>query len=1528
MTGTCSVCGDVSNTILHNLGGHKYGDWIITAPTKEAAGKAEKLCAKDNNHTHDIVVVLPALPESGNGAYASVVQSTENLSKFTYTFESEHGNIVFDAYHELTSVAAAVEVAVTTNRKAVEGTVTYSQTADLEGYFTSTTVSPFEYGNSYLHYDDKKNDKEAWYSYHNGNLFALTTKMYTHYELDANGVPLKQWDEERLIRDESVFAPDVEGDIFDGMPMCFWLAGNGHSEFGVANYIAYFYNIAKNNANGDLEESVDGNTYSFSFGLYDGGDNKYFHIISVSFSLNDQRVIENATLDCKTYVDKILKYDDDNNPIMENPTYEHIGNGQYRVIAGKAGSWKNHEVYTVNQSTTWSSGKAPENPYKYEDMVIRSLKIKDGNAEVGNSLTLNVGVAKKLTVDNLFPETCNLYIDPIQLYLRHEVDGKTVETPLAAFYDDGDVGHVKAFFDFDSKTITIQPYLAGELTFIIRTIETEKVITLNVPFKAPGSFGAQVYEVVEQNDTAEWNVFDKEFTIYTGQPLAFDSFVEYPEYENASFTVKVTGANATVTDGKVNGKPVKIFTASVAGEYTVKLSSTNGQTASFTVTVETAPTVAEILNGKYTLEELGIEVEFSPAENGATSGTAKITVSKGSITGSTVVDYYYDTSDGGRVITTHKSGISYFGFRFYISERYNVFISYTDEFGASQYRCLLKDGTVINPIPGTYVLTNLSEAEELTITVSGYYTIAYDPTVKNGKYLPYTRFYELNSVVHSSQFEEIPLTIDLKLNAGDTLKIYAVAEEFTAKTYTYVITYNGPAVDVTGVTLNKTELSLKAGLESETLIASVNPADASDKHVVWESSDETVATVNANGLVTALKAGTAIITVTTLDGGFTASCTVTVDIVHVEGITLSETEAELTVGGSALTLSCTFNPEYPSDKSVTWSTSDSGVVTVNTNGRVTAVGVGTATVTATSVSDPTVSATCTVTVNTIPVTGISVYFEDDPTVPPITEKAEHTVDIGSVNVRFTLKAKIAPETASDKSVTWTSSDTTVAIVVNGSVTVFKPGTATITATTADGGYTVQVVVIANEIVAESLTLNRTACDDLAVDGTLKLTATIAPVNVYNSTVTWTTSNSAIATVTDNGVVTGVAAGSVTITATTSNGVTATCAVTVLGGIEVESITLNKTSVTLGKGGYDTLTATVLPENAPDKSVTWTSSASSIVSVTSSGYITAKAIGTATITVTSVSNPEVSATCTVTVEAVLVSSVSFDNPNMTVRLYDTWGFVSVGTDLNIYPSNAENKTYTLALSDPSIVDITSDGASLTITAKKAGTTTVTVTMNDGSGKTAVCEITVVDNTLKEGDNEIPSTTLGVWDSYMFFYLANLPAGTYKIEGLDNGTLIEGLEFYNCSKNANLPLGNSIEVVLTDNELVELKILNPNKSDNVVAPFTITVTLIAEGGVGSEISPTPEYEVIEAPAAIEISLGYGETKEYSLKVEAGKTYVFTVDCNNEALQIMAGLTEVLNYDSTGEYTADADGYITISIIKLYYGTTFGTVSVTVK
>ena len=507
------------------------------------------------------------------------------------------------------------------------------------------------------------------------------------------------------------------------------------------------------------------------------------------------------------------------------------------------------------------------------------------------------------------------------------------------------------------------------------------------------------------------------------------------------------------------------------------------------------------------------------------------------------------------------------------------------------------------------------------------------------------------------------------------------------KSGTCTITVSKKVVEVSSVELDKTSAQLKAG-ETVTLTATVKPVDATDKTVTWSTSDSSVATVD-NGVVTAIKVGSA--TITAKAGDKSATCSISVVPTLVTSVTLDQTNASLRVG-ETVTLTATVKPDDATDNSVTWSTSDASVATVD-NGVVTAKKVGSATITA-KVSDK--SATCSISVVPTPVTSVTL------------NKANASLKVGET---ISLTATVKPDDATDKTVTWETSEASVATITDGVVTAIKLGSATITAKAGDKSAVCAITVIPTPVT--SVTLNQPSAS-LKVGETVTLTATVKPDDATDKTVTWTTSDASVATV-DNGMVIAKKVGSATITAKAGS-ISATCAITIIP-TPVTSVTLDQTGATLKVGETITLTATVKPDDATDKTVTWTSSNKYVASVDQNGRITANTGGTATITATSGS---FSATCKVTV-IVPVENITLNMVSKTIKVNETILLIAV-----VSPSNATNQTIQWTSSDNSIASVSSDGL---VKGLKEGFATITASADNQS---ATCAITVKRSTA--GGNE--------------------------------------------------------------------------------------------------------------------------------------------------------------------------------------------------
>lgn len=255
----------------------------------------------------------------------------------------------------------------------------------------------------------------------------------------------------------------------------------------------------------------------------------------------------------------------------------------------------------------------------------------------------------------------------------------------------------------------------------------------------------------------------------------------------------------------------------------------------------------------------------------------------------------------------------------------------------------------------------------------------------------------------------------------------------------------------------------------------------------------------------------------------------------VTGVTINSPTVALTAGGATYPLVAVISPINATISNVTWSTSNGGVATVSSKGEVTPVGEGTATITVTTQSGvyKAASAVTVAPKGDVPVTGLTLD--------------KSTLDITSIGSSRRITATLTPITAKNTMILWSTSNSVVATVKAGVVTSVGAGTATITATTQDGGYTATcfVTVKSSKTLVGGITLSEDIIS-LKAGGTPKtITAKILPSNATNKTLNWVTSDASVATV-DNGVITPLKVGVAKITVTTlDGGKEASCTVVVI-----------------------------------------------------------------------------------------------------------------------------------------------------------------------------------------------------------------------------------------------------------------------------------------------------------------------------------------------------------------------------------------------
>ena len=301
-------------------------------------------------------------------------------------------------------------------------------------------------------------------------------------------------------------------------------------------------------------------------------------------------------------------------------------------------------------------------------------------------------------------------------------------------------------------------------------------------------------------------------------------------------------------------------------------------------------------------------------------------------------------------------------------------------------------------------------------------------------------------------------------------------------------------------------------------------------------------------------------------------------------------------------------PDNATIRALTFMSSDETVARVEANGLVTALRAGKATITATAASGKKASLRLTV---TQPVTGISL------------SGSGILVNAGSSQ---RLSALVEPADATDKKVKWSSSDSSVARVSsNGTVSGRKAGTAVVTATSSNGLTASCAVTVLQPV--KRIALNSTRLK-LSRGHTFQAIATPSPADATDKTLAWTSSNPAVATVDETGLIAGLMDGSCVITVTAASGKSAAIKVTVTS-VRATGVNLDRAAATLMLGEQLALSASVLPDNATDKAVRFSSSDAAIASVDQNGLVTARQAGQATITASSADGSR-QAQCRVTV----------------------------------------------------------------------------------------------------------------------------------------------------------------------------------------------------------------------------------------------------------------------------------------------------------
>ncbi len=431
------------------------------------------------------------------------------------------------------------------------------------------------------------------------------------------------------------------------------------------------------------------------------------------------------------------------------------------------------------------------------------------------------------------------------------------------------------------------------------------------------------------------------------------------------------------------------------------------------------------------------------------------------------------------------------------------------------------------------------------------------------------------------------------------------------------------------VTANKYVKSLKLSKEYAVITdyngqmqlnATVTPIDAENAELVWVSANPEIATVDQDGLVTAVSNGLVKIYARTIDGAMQTSCLVSVNMtVDIERIAF--TRKNVFLSGGTKQLDVIVEPAVAqTQNAVKFSSSDEGIATVDENGLLTAVADGTCDITV-QTRDGKHKDVCHVTIQAVevPVTGITI--------------SENSVVLDDAVRTAVLHANVVPQNADVQNIIWESEDESIVSVdENGTVRAQNCGMTYVHAISLDGEYEAKCAVTVKELI-KRLEI-RPLEVWMKIGERAQLTPTLVPDSQYQGEIEWYSTNSKIATVDQSGCVTAIANGDAYIKCHTLDGsdLLAACKVNVGEGyIKMESISLTKEAYTLFVGEHVKLPVTIKPDNTTRKNVQYSTSNASVATVSADGNVYAANPGSAVITITSVYEPQVTASCQITVK---------------------------------------------------------------------------------------------------------------------------------------------------------------------------------------------------------------------------------------------------------------------------------------------------------
>ncbi|MBQ8799739.1 MAG: Ig-like domain-containing protein [Lachnospiraceae bacterium] len=580
------------------------------------------------------------------------------------------------------------------------------------------------------------------------------------------------------------------------------------------------------------------------------------------------------------------------------------------------------------------------------------------------------------------------------------------------------------------------------------------------------------------------------------------------------------------------------------------------------------------------------------------------------------------------------------------------------------------------------------DPEEITLGIGKYETIqaSVKPSSLNGVSLKWVSSNE--DIVKITETGRLSVTIQGV--AGGNAVISAINQDNVVVGFTSVTVLQ----PVEGMTLSETEVTSRIG-DKVQLRATITPDNATNQEVTWKSSNEKVATVSNNGLVTMKAAGTASIICTSVDNpAVQAFCNVTV-LKAVSGVELDIESREMYVGEN-YRLTYQVTPKDASTPEVIWMSTNTSVVQVDNTGMLTANGVGQAEIIIKTV-DGSYMDLCTIVVKQKP-TDVKLSVSN------------LTMNAGEY---FYLDPVLTPANSTKEGLVWESVDPDIATVSSSGRVAAKAGGQTLIMVKTENGATAFCkLTVLEAVVSVELDEKEVLID---VGEEISLTPIFFPATASDTTVTWTSSNEDIATVNKDGEVVGVSGGVAVIECKTyDGGYNAFCIVTVYE--EVTSLKIVPEQYKLGLGKTYTLSVEINKETATNKEVEWFSSDEDVVTVDQKGRIKGISLGYATITAVALDGSDAEATCEIRV-VTEVTGMTMNYTSITLIQGNTFQL-----DAAIRPADATYNTPAWESDNPDIAMVDDDGI---VTAISPGTAWVTASARDSSGKYCKCFVTVIE-----------------------------------------------------------------------------------------------------------------------------------------------------------------------------------------------------------